>query len=101
MQVVIKNNQRDVGGVKHQFDRHQNPQDVSAGEHAINSNTKNNSGQCQAVIEGHDFFSCPKRTAPTKAASKINETASNGRSISPSSNRPRGAEVGTISTGLT
>src|SRR5258708_38927279 len=101
MQVMVKSDESDVGGVEHQFNGHQNPQNIAACQNAVDPDAENDSRKRQAMIEGHDGRSCPKRTAPTNAARSIKETASNGNTISPSSNRPNEADVGVISAALT
>src|SRR6266571_3748301 len=52
MQEMIKSDEIDVGGVKHEFNRHQNPQDIAPGKHAVDADSKEDGGKHQEMMQG-------------------------------------------------
>jgi hypothetical protein len=83
-QVMVEGNKVDVHGIQHEFNTHEHRDQVSADEHAHQSDKEYNRAEHNHVVEWyfslqvHTFFFCAIKMEPTKAANNNTLITSNG-----------------------
>src|SRR5262245_13975386 len=79
-QRACEGNKCQVNRVQHEFNRHQDDNEVASDEDANDPNTKNHSAQHEVIMQGnhHSFVRRASMTAPTMATSRRIDATSKG-----------------------